>query len=319
MTDRKAWFLKLKSGDKTGIGEAAPIARLSPEDLDLMDAKFAEIKAKIKTASRQTTADECYDLAEELAGGDFPSIRLGLEMALLDLRKGGKKLFFENDFSVRSKSIPINGLVWMDTKEEMIQQVDKKLAAGFDCIKLKIGALNFEDELEVLKHVRSTSPNVTLRLDANGAFSTNEILGKLKILADFDIHSIEQPIAPGQPAAMRLLTDKSPIPIALDEELIGVEDKRILLKSLHPQFIVLKPTLLGGFRQTAQWISIAESMNINWWITSYLESNIGLNAIAQFVGNYDVSLPQGLGTGMLYKNNVESKLHILEGKLFASQ
>ena len=315
MTDRKVWFLKLKSGGKTGVGEAAPIARLSPEDIDSMDAKFAELETKLESVSRPTSVEGCYDLAEKLVGLDFPSIRFGLESALLDLRGGGKKVLFENDFSVGINPIPINGLVWMDTKEEMIRQVDEKLEAGFACIKLKIGALDFEEELEVLKHVRSESSDVTLRLDANGAFSTNEVLGKLRQLAEFNIHSIEQPIAPMQPVAMRLLTDKSPISIALDEELIGVTDKRNLLESLRPQYIVLKPTLLGGFRQTAEWISIAESLKINWWITSYLESNVGLNAIAQFVGNYDVTLPQGLGTGVLYENNIESGLRIEKGEL----
>ncbi|MCP4459997.1 MAG: hypothetical protein GY816_18540 [Cytophagales bacterium] len=159
------------------------------------------------------------------------------------------------------------------------------------------------------------SKEVVLRLDANGAFSTNEVFNKLKKLAEFNIHSIEQPIAPRQEVAMRLLTDKSPIAIALDEELIGVEDKMTLLESLRPQFIVLKPALLGGFRQTAEWISIAETLGIAWWITSYLESNIGLNAIAQFVGNYEVTLHQGLGTGMLYENNVEARLRIVGGEL----
>ena len=298
-----------------GVGETAPIGRLSPENLDLMDSKFAEIKIKLESVQRPTIIEECYDLADQLVGLDFPSIRFGLESALPDLRGGGGKILLENDFTLGKKPIPINGLIWMDTKEEMIRQVEDKLEAGFDCIKLKIGALDFEDELEILRHLRSTSSEVTIRLDANGAFSTNEVFGKLKQLAEFTVHSIEQPIAPRQPVAMRLLSDKSPIPIALDEELIGVEDKRELLESLCPQFVVLKPTLLGGFRQTTEWISIAESMNIDWWITSYLESNIGLNAIAQFVGNYEVTLPQGLGTGMLYENNVESELRIEKGEL----
>ena len=315
MNDRKVWFLTLKSDGRTGIGEAAPIARLSPENLDLMDAKLNELSIKIRGRSRPSTIDECYDLSEELVEMDFPSIRFGLEIALLDLIGGEKEVLFENKFSLSKKKLPINGLVWMDARDEMIRQVDEKLDAGFDCIKLKIGALDFEDELEVLKHIRTESSEVTLRLDANGAFSTNEVLSKLKRLAEFRIHSIEQPIAPRQEVAMRLLTDKSPIPVALDEELIGVADSRTLLESIRPQYIVLKPTLLGGLRQTADWISVAQSLGIGWWVTSYLESNVGLNAIAQFVGNYDVVLPQGLGTGKLYENNVESRLRIEGGEL----
>jgi len=315
MTNRKVWFLKLKSGGKTGVGETAPIARLSPEDPGLIGFKLDALKVALKNIEPPSSIEECYDLAERLIGMDFPSIRFGLESALLDLSAGGKKILFKNDFSAGIKSLPINGLVWMDTKDEMIRQIDEKLEAGFDCIKLKIGSLDFEEELEVLKHLRTKSPDVTIRLDANGAFGTNEVFGKLKQLAEFNIHSIEQPIAPSQPEAMRLLTHKSLIPIALDEELIGVKDKRGLLETIAPQFIVLKPTLLGGFRQTSEWISIAESMNIAWWITSYLESNIGLNAIAQFAGNYEFSLRQGLGTGMLYENNIASPLVISAGDL----
>ena len=316
MTDRTVWFMHLKSGKKTGMGEAAPIARLSPEDLGLMDSELAELKGKLSDRTRPVTVSECYETAEQLVGMDFPSIRFGLETALLDLIGGGRKVLFENGFSIGKKGLPINGLVWMDTKKKMIRQVHEKLDAGFDCIKLKIGALDFDEEMEVIDHLRSRSSEVVIRLDANGAFSTNEVLGKLKQLAEFDIHSIEQPIAPRQGVAMRLLTDKSPIPITLDEELIGVKDKKDLLESLNPQYVVLKPTLLGGFKQTADWISVAESLGINWWITSYLESNIGLNAIAQFAGNYDITLPQGLGTGGLYENNLDSRLKIERGKLW---
>lgn len=315
MIDRKVWFLKLKSEGKVGIGEAAPIAQLSPEDLDLMDMKFAKLKIKLINLRQPTTIEECYQLAEDLVGLDFPSIRLGLEMALLDLRGGGNKILFKNKFATNKQPIPINGLVWMDTKEKMISQVEEKLAVGFKCIKLKIGGLDFAEELEVLKHTRSKSAEVTIRLDANGIFETNEVWGRLKQLVEFNIHSIEQPIAPRQPMAMRLLTGKSPIPIAMDEELIGVMGKRDLLEFLKPQFIVLKPTLLGGFCQTAEWISIADSLKIDWWITSYLESNIGLSAIAQFAANYELTLPQGLGTGILYENNIDSPLSIVKSEL----
>lgn len=317
MTDRKVWFLHLTQGDKHGVGEVAPIARLSPDNLEELPDFLGNLKGRIETSSYPANKKECYQLAKELAGDQWPSVRFGLETALLDLISERVGKIFDNAFSRGEKPIPINGLVWMDTKDEMIRQVDEKLEADFDCIKLKVGALDFEEELKVLEYVRKKAPDAMLRLDANGAFATNDVLQKLNRLVEFDIHSIEQPIAPKQDQAMKLVIQKSPIPIALDEELIGVYgmDKVELLDYLKPHYLILKPMLLGGMQECEEWIELAEARNIEWWVTSYLESNIGLNAIAQFVGNYEVELPQGLGTGGLYENNVESNLSIQMGQL----
>jgi len=299
----------------------APIPRLSPEDIEDVPAKLQQIRNEMTYMEAPLSEAACLQAARDLAGTDFPSIRMGLETAFLDWLHGGKYLIFENDFHRGEKALPINGLVWMSEKQDMIRQIDDKLAAGFDCIKLKVGALNFEQELEVLHYLRQKAPDVTVRLDANGAFQTNEVLQKLKKLSDFQIHSIEQPIAPRQEEAMKLVIEKSPIPVALDEELISIygHEKQDLLDTLKPPYLVLKPTLLGGFEETQDWIALAGARGIDWWITSYLESDIGLNAIAQFTAGYDVTLPQGLGTGMLYSNNIRSPLHVQHGAITYSQ
>lgn len=320
MTDRNVWFLQVSGNGKTGVGEVAPIPRLSPENVEAVPEKLEDLKSDLEKISPPIKTEDCLIIARELVGIEYPSIRFGLETALLDLLNGGQKILFDNDFSKGKKSIPINGLVWMDQKDEMIRQVDEKLAVGFDCIKLKVGALDFEEELEVLAYLRKKAPNVTIRLDANGAFETNEVLKKLTALSAFDIHSIEQPIAPRQEQAMKLVIRKSPIPVAFDEELIGVygnEAKREFLEFLHPHFLVLKPTLLGGMAECHEWIELAEDLNIGWWITSYLESNVGLNAITQFTAEMDrkLGIPHGLGTGGLFSNNVSSPMRIQEGQL----
>ncbi len=320
MTERTVWFLHLSGHGKTGVGEVAPIPRLSPENVETVPEKLKDLKSDLEKISPPSTAEDCLIIARDLVGNEYPSIRFGLETALLDLLNGGQKILFDNDFSKGQKSIPINGLVWMDQKDEMIRQVDEKLAAGFDCIKLKVGALDFKEELEVLTYLRKNAPDVTIRLDANGAFETNEVLKKLNELAVYDIHSIEQPIAPHQEQAMKLVIEKSPIPVAFDEELIGIHDREAksqLLENLNPNFLVLKPTLLGGMAECQEWIELAEDRNIDWWITSYLESNIGLNAIAQFTAETDrkLGIPHGLGTGGLFSNNIWSPMRIQEGQL----
>lgn len=315
MTERKVWFLKLTIGNTSGQGEVAPIPRLSPEDVNLVPGKLEELTAEV---ARATDLESLEDLLHDLDG--FPSIRFGLEMCILDLKNGGKGMWFDNLFSQGRSTIPINGLIWMGEKEWMIEQIDKKLDEGFDCIKIKVGSLDFESELEVLAYIRSKSREVTIRLDANGAFATNEVLAKLNKLADFDIHSIEQPIAPKQEQAMKLVVEKSPIPIAFDEELIGIRtinERQALLDFLKPHFLVLKPTLLGGFSETSEWIQLANERGIGWWVTSYLESNLGLNAIAQFTASMDddMKIPHGLGTGGLFENNLPKDLRIENGKL----
>ena len=203
----------------------------------------------------------------------------------------------------------------------MKTQIEEKLAQGFSCIKLKIGAIDFEKELGLLRFIRQNfdAKTIEIRVDANGAFNSNEALSKLNQLNEFELHSIEQPIKANQIQEMKLLCHQTPFPIALDEELIGVfetEDKRKLLEEIQPQYIILKPSLVGGFKGTLEWIAIAESLNIGWWITSALESNIGLNAIAQYTFSKGNKMPQGLGTGGLFTNNFESNLQ-LEGDLLS--
>jgi len=314
LTEKKAWFITVWNTNNPsviGVGECSVIPNLSP------DYKSDEqYESKVKDVVNHINA-----YVENIEGlNRFPSIYFGLEMALLDLKNGGKRLFFDTDFYHGKQALPINGLIWMGAPDFMEEQIQEKLNAGFSCIKMKIGAIDFEEELRLLKMIREkySADKITLRVDANGAFSPLDALGKLKKLAKNDIHSIEQPIKQGQWNEMRSLCASTPLPIALDEELIGhysYEDKRKMLENTKPQYIILKPSLIGGFRGTSEWIELAESMNIPWWITSALESNIGLDAIAQFTSTYPIELPQGLGTGSLYTNNIESSLTVEGGMI----
>jgi o-succinylbenzoate synthase len=316
MPARQVWLLSFEHLGRTGRGEAAPIDRLSPESIAEVPDKLKEIQERLAGAEAPHNEEACFDLAAKMAR-DFPSIRMGLETCFLDWLHGGKGVVFRNDFVEGQKNIPINGLIWMAAKEDMIRQIEEKLEKGFNCIKLKIGALDFSEELKVLEYLRKKAPDVILRLDANGAFETHKVLRQMQQLAAYNVHSIEQPIAPKQEQAMRLLVDKQIIPIALDEELIGIQGpaRDVLLDTIKPDYIVLKPSLLGGFFETADWIQCAESRGIKWWITSYLESNLGLSAIAQFTAAYELDLHQGLGTGGLFSNNLESSLIVEEGYL----
>jgi o-succinylbenzoate synthase len=250
----------------------------------------------------------------------LPAIRFGFETALTDFLHGGRRLLFANDFTRGERTLAINGLIWMNSRDHMRRQVDEKLAAGFTTLKLKIGALDFEEECALLKAIRGqfSAKDVVLRVDANGAWSPSDAPERLKKLAEFELHSIEQPIQPRQPDHMAELCQASPVPVALDEELIGVVDymeKFKLLKLLNPPFLILKPTLLGGFQSCREWIEIANRLKIKWWLTSALESNVGLNAIGQFAAEFQNPLPQGLGTGQLYENNLASPLEVAGGHL----
>ncbi len=244
----------------------------------------------------------------------YPSILFGLETAFRHLTTGSYALW-DTPFSRGEAGIPINGLIWMGDYTKMLEQIETKLQSGYRCIKLKIGAIDFEEELALLRHIRAHFParEVELRVDANGAFSPAEALDRLNRLAELDLHSIEQPIRAGQWEEMARLTAVTPLPIALDEELIGyhtLEEKKQLLDTIRPQYIILKPSLHGGICGGDEWIAEAGKRNIGWWITSALETNIGLNAIAQWCATYDNPLPQGLGTGLLFTNNVEMPLEI---------
>jgi o-succinylbenzoate synthase len=248
----------------------------------------------------------------------FPSINFGIENALNDLKNGGKRIIYQNSF-IEGKPIKINGLIWMGDRDFMVNQIKSKIEKGFSCLKLKIGSIDFKEEISILKNIRKqfNSKILEIRVDANGAFSTKDVLQKLNTLGKLEIHSIEQPIAINQWDSLKEICEKSPIPIALDEELIQLKkEKNEFIKYVSPHFLVLKPTLIGGFEATKKWIDIAKENNINWWVTSALESNVGLSAIAQFCANYQLTLPQGLGTGQLFNNNIPSPLEIKGENIF---
>ena len=309
-TTRDTWFIFLSDGANTGIGECAPLPDLSIERPNRMSAKLLQVCDEIGYFTQ---------FPNELKA--WPSIQFGLETALLDLKNGGQQILFPSAFSSGNTGIPINGLIWMGTPEFMKQQIRTKIEAGFRCIKLKIGALDFKTEFDLLKAVRTEfSPEeITLRVDANGAWSPKEALKNLKRLANLHIHSIEQPIEAGQWNEMAELCQKSPVPIALDEELIGIvspSEKQKLIETIRPAYLILKPSLHGGFAGCEEWISLAEKNGSDWWITSALESNIGLNAIAQWTFQLNAKSEQGLGTGQLFTNNFESPLEISGDKLW---
>ena len=312
-TTRDVWYLHLTSDkypDRVGIGECAPLPKLSCDDMQGYESVLAHI---------------CNEVTEQ--GGfsveslrDYPSILFGLETAFRHLERGCFELW-DTPFSRGEVGIPINGLIWMGDYKKMLEQIEATMAVGFRCIKLKIGAINFEEELALLRFIRShfSAKEVELRVDANGAFAPADAMEKLKRLAELDLHSIEQPIRAGQWEDMARLTAETPLPIALDEELIGInipERKQCLLDSVHPQYIILKPSLHGGMAGGNEWIREAEKRNIGWWITSALESNIGLNAIAHWCATFNNPLPQGLGTGALFTNNVDMPLEVRKDSLW---
>lgn len=303
-------FLILENDGFTGIGECSIIPGLSIDHTDTYSQKLDEICKLLN----EGIDPELIDLKQ------YPSIAFGLETAVLDLKAKGSKVLFKSSFTEGKTGIPINGLVWMGDKTFMQKQIGDKIAGGYHCIKLKVGAIDFESELEILAGIRRQfSPqDIEIRVDANGAFLPTEALTKLEKLSAFNIHSIEQPIRTGHFDAMAELCEKSPIPIVLDEELIGVNspDKEYILEKIKPAYIILKPSLIGGFRQSEEWIQLAEKHGIGWWVTSALEANVGLNAIAQWTSTLGSDLPQGLGTGQLYHNNIASPLEIRNAELY---
>jgi O-succinylbenzoate synthase len=311
MTEKETWFIVLEENGKKGIGECGILRGLSADDRD-------DYEEKLNWACQNIHLGETV-LWESLF--EFPSIQFGIEMAFLSLKSKNPFVLFPSDFTDNSKSIVINGLVWMGESSFMKQQIEEKLADGFNCIKLKIGAMDFQKELELLQFIRShfSAEQIEIRVDANGAFPLNEALDKLTQLDKFQLHSIEQPIKKGNIQEMTDLCAEAPFPIALDEELIGIfslEEKEKLLQQIKPQYIILKPSFVGGFRGTLEWITLADKYKIGWWITSALESNIGLNAIAQWTFLQKSVMPQGLGTGALYTNNFDCPLEVNQGKLW---
>ncbi|WP_266364481.1 o-succinylbenzoate synthase [Tellurirhabdus rosea] len=323
LTEKETYFVRIRNHESPlvyGLGECGPLKGLSIDDRPDFEEQLSEVCELFNSLDLQLFTWNIPIILSQLISNEFPAIQFGFETAMFDYIHGGRRVIVENDFSKGSKTIPINGLVWMGSREAMLRQLEEKLGGGYTTIKLKIGAIDFEQECDLLAYVRSRfSPEqVTLRVDANGAFHPEEADEKLARLAGFGIHSIEQPIRAGQHELMADLCRRSPVPVALDEDLIGhmeYVDKFRLLKKIHPQFIVLKPTLLGGMRHCDEWIEIANRLGIGWWITSALESNIGLNAIAQYTAGFKNPLPQGLGTGQLYHNNIDSPLTIANGYL----
>lgn len=316
LTEKISWFIEIEQEKIKGIGECSIIPGLSP-DFDTQqnyEFKIAETVAKINSC--ELTLMNAPELLS-----DFPSILFGVETAFLDLANGGIGMLFDNDFAKGHRKIAINGLIWMGSEEFMLDQIQHKLNKGFTTLKMKIGAIDFETEIKLLQFIRSnySSKQITLRVDANGAFDSTNVPPILEKLAALEIHSIEQPIKAGQWELMKKLCASTPTPIALDEELIGINttsDKIRILETIQPQYIILKPSLHGGIAGCKEWISLANERNIPWWMTSALESNIGLNAICQFTAEYENFLHQGLGTGSLYLDNIESSLMVKNGMIF---
>jgi o-succinylbenzoate synthase len=334
MREKNSWFVKIydaPSPEVFGLGECGPLPGLSREGLPGLEPLLEQLVNKINEANfslpefsndGSERIRQAYDWLTKIFGLPLleqnPAITFAFETAVLDLAGGGSKKIFDNAF-VRGEPIPINGLVWMGGLDYMLQQVEIKIRDGFSCVKIKVGGLDFERECDILQYIRRKyfRETITVRLDANGAFKTEEVLYKLNAFARFGIHSIEQPIKAGVPELSQLCRE-SPIPIALDEELIGIsgrEAKEELLERIKPAYIIVKPTLHGGFFGCDEWIRIAEERKVGWWITSALESSIGLNAISQFTANYPISIPQGLGTGEIYTNNISSPLQVKKGFL----
>ncbi|KPM33222.1 O-succinylbenzoate synthase [Croceitalea dokdonensis DOKDO 023] len=311
LRQKETWFVILEKQGKYGIGECGILRGLSIDDRP-------DYEAKLNWACKhigQGLAFLCQELTE------FPSIQFGLEQAFMSLDANTPFELFPSNFIQKESPIAINGLIWMGSETFMHQQIKDKIASGFSCIKLKIGAIDFDKEFKLLEGIRSrfSSKEIELRVDANGAFGPEEAAYKLNKLSKLELHSIEQPIAVGQWEQMTLLCKNTSLPIALDEELIGIygkERKRELLVKTQPQYIILKPSLIGGFSGALEWISLAEDLDVKWWVTSALESNIGLNAIAQWTYTLQNKLPQGLGTGSLFTNNLGSPLEVSNGKLY---
>ncbi len=307
---KETWFVVINDNGTQGIGECGILRGLSTDDRpdyeDTLHWACLNIHLGLDL------------LLEKLT--EFPSIQFGLEMAFKSLKSADSFELFPSKFTKGNDSIPINGLIWMGSEDFMKNQIKDKIETGFKCIKLKIGAIDFQKELNLLKSIRKefTSKDIELRVDANGAFAVTDTLEKLKQLSEFDLHSIEQPIKAGQWNEMAELCKRTPLPIALDEELIGVFDvtnKKELLQTIKPQYIILKPSFIGGFKGSNEWIELAENQKTGWWITSALESNVGLNAIAQWTYTLQNDSYQGLGTGGLFTNNFDSPLTVKNGTL----
>lgn len=315
-TTRQSWFITITSPDapdRKGMGECAPLPDLSCDAIPEYERILTSICNMFALTGKLN-----HDMLRP-----YPSMLFGLETALLSFERGGDQLF-DTPFARGEEGIPINGLVWMGNYDEMLARLESKMQEGFRCVKLKIGAIDFDKELDLIRHIRSafTKEQIELRVDANGGFTPDNAMNRLEQLAKYDIHSIEQPIRQHQWPDMAQLCKNTPLPIALDEELIGVNIvsmKGHLLDTIRPQYIILKPSLHGGMTGSREWIRMAKERGIGSWITSALESNVGLNAIAQFASDVygpAITMPQGLGTGMLFTDNIPMPLEIKGDQLW---
>ena len=348
-TTRHSYYLTLTSDEMPGVegvGECATLPDLSCDAKPEYEMTLRQVCQMVEQMGRIP-----YDMIRA-----YPSITFGLETAFASFFDAAKKFLeivpaegassssemlkqkgvsvpagmenlvnlFDSPFGRGEEGITINGLVWMGTYEEMLARLEEKLQAGFHCVKLKIGAIDFFKELDLIKRIRDvyTKEQVELRVDANGGFLPENAMSQLEALAKYDIHSIEQPIKQHQWPKMAQLCRETPLPIALDEELIGVNVrsmKQALLDTIRPQYIILKPSLHGGIYGCNEWIQLASQRGIGSWITSALESNIGLHAIAHYAAKVygpNVEMPQGLGTGQLFTDNIPMPLEIRGDKLF---
>lgn len=312
LNKKKSWFLRIWDTEepaKYGIGECSIIEGLSPETGMDIDQILSGLCKDLESSNGRETATKL----------ETPAIKFAFETALLDLNKGGNRIIFDSSFTRGKAGIPINGLIWMNDISTMMEEVKSKIHT-YPCIKIKVGATDSKEEINMLEQLRKLyGNNFEIRLDANEAFETDEALAILKKIEPLNIHSIEQPIKRRKWTEMSELISLSPIKIALDEELIGItedDEREELLKTVKPDYLIFKPSLIGGLNETSKWVELCNNYNVKWWATSALESNIGLNAISQWAGFHGVSMPQGLGTGQLFTNNVISPLHIENGKLF---
>ncbi len=307
---KETYLLTIEKNGKVGVGECALFKGLSYDDVESYEKKMQWTCENISKGF--------IELYKELMF--YPSIQFGVEQAFLNLEQE-KNIYFKSAFTEGKDCIKINGLIWMGNYQAMFKQVEEKIKAKFSCIKIKIDNNNWESQYAILKKIRQdfSADQIEIRVDANGALDKINSLTILNQLAELKIHSIEQPIKQGQFIEMKELCKISPISIALDEELIGVfslEKKKELLLFINPQYIILKPSLIGGFKGSEEWINLANELKIKWWVTSALESNVGLNAIAQWTYTLNNTLPQGLGTGSLFSNNFPTSLNLVGEKLF---
>lgn len=308
MQEKVTCFLKLydeKHPESYGIGEAAVFPGLSPEANSSYEYKIMELMANVAIG-------KATDLSR------YSSLQFGLEQAIWDFSSGCRGCYFDSDFLSDKSSIEINGLVWMNDFETMLSEAHEKIEKGFKCIKFKIGAIDWDKELSMLRSIRKLDDSLEIRVDANGGLQHDILWRQLDELAELNVQSIEQPVPKGNIELMARICKESKVPVALDEELIGVygiEEKRKLVRSIKPAYLVLKPALCGGFSGAEEWIGVGSEEGVGFWVTSALESNVGLDAIAQWTALHNSGMAQGLGTGSLYVNNFETPLYLEADRL----